>query len=115
MKVEQRFSGDQYDIILNADATDDIEGAFELVGYHNATRKSSCITNLNIIISEIIADILPDEEIESTTLIVNDKQKFEALVENAITTLSDRDWFITHLEPALDEDREEGGWNREQP
>jgi hypothetical protein len=111
MKISIRVSGEKYDFDLLADDDGDQSGFFELGACHKGDGRQSGITNINKVISEFIRPIMGENECpEDTHYIVHNKKKFEKLVIHTIKLLRNHDWLVRHLEPALDQDKENGEW-----
>jgi len=108
MKIKT-FPGNRYDVTVKSDTTN---GYFEIFAMHKTTSKQSSVTNLNIVISEILNPILEtkNKDIESNIWITN-HIKHGQLVKWATKCFKDKYWIINHLEEAFDDDRELGEWN----
>jgi len=108
MTLKQTFPGNCYDITVEADATD---GYFEISAAHRKSGRESAVTNVNAVISEILAPVLEieDEDIE-TSIFVADSIKHKRLVEWTEQCLKDMHWVANHLEKSFDEDMQLGGW-----
>jgi len=83
---------------------------FEIKASCNITSKKSGITNLNIIISELIEPTINIAEVPDSFLQI-DKSKGIALYNNAIDLFNDRYWLKHHLIPAIEDDRVAGEWS----
>jgi hypothetical protein len=104
----EEFTGDRYDLTLIYDPAD---GYFEIIALHKKSRRKSSVTNLNHILSTVFDGVFDWDEIMAVTeswLHVKDKKKFKRLVKRAHKYFRQVD---SDLEDALDEDKNEGGWN----
>jgi len=109
MTITKTFSGNRYDVAIITDAKN---GHFELSALHKNSGRRSSVTNLNIIISEILEPVLKIEgEDVETSIRVSNHTKHGRLVKKAMRCLEDKHWVINYLEKAFDEDKKLGGWN----
>ena len=110
MTMKQTFQGDRYCITLEAD---ELDGYFEISAVHKGSGRKSSVTNVNMVISEILRFVLDDENTDfgESWLTISDRVQHKRLTKWTIRCLKDRHWVVNHLEKAFDEDMEYGGWN----
>jgi len=105
------FRGDRFEITLEFDEDD---GFFEIAAKEIETERLSCITDLNLIMSDILVPILdPNQEIGDLTcgethVYASSPALLRELVQYATDCCEDRDWLVGQLEPALIEDFADG-------
>lgn len=100
--MEQNINGFRYEFIVYFE-----DNYFEISAIRKRDGRKSAITNLNIIISEIIEPILKDNNFEDSFLIVENSKIGRKLFEHSIEILSDKNWTNRYLEKYLDEDFQE--------
>ncbi len=105
--MKKKIPGNRYDFIVKLQKIEKIH-LFEILSVCKKDNKKSTITNLNFLISELIAPILNTNDIHST-LCVN-KQQAEMLFSKSLNLFNDK-ILIKYLEKHLDVDRGYGGWN----
>ncbi|MCL6099085.1 MAG: hypothetical protein M1391_10960 [Bacteroidetes bacterium] len=100
-------SGNMYKFIIELEKNDN-NFSFEILSLYHLTHQKSTITNLNLIISELIFPTLKTTDIDTTIFL--DKKTGVGLFRESIATFNDKR-LVKTLEKALDEDRNIGGWN----
>ncbi len=106
--MKKIISGNKYDfkVILTRKQRGSL---FEIQSLYKMDKSLSTITNVNVIISELLEPILKTNEFQDSTIIVDFKNG-QKLFNTAVEFFNDKNW-IGFLEGELDEDRREGGWN----
>jgi hypothetical protein len=112
--LSHTYAGERYEFTVYASDVGGIEGRFELTARHIESGRTSDITTNNCVIGWFIHPVCEDAEVEDSPFVVNDREKFRALVKHAIETLADNAWVKKYLEPAMDEDRDCGEWEVQQ-
>jgi len=80
---------------------------FYIKAKHKLTRRTSCINNLNIILSELGVDVNDSKFVNSFWIISQkDVRKFGKIAKEVLSDKS----FRNYLEEKLDEDRKCGEW-----
>jgi hypothetical protein len=81
---------------------------FEIIAFCKTDKTRSTITNLNLIISELIEPIIAFESYETTIQI--DENVGNQLYNEAIKLFNDKDW-IEWLNTKLEDDKLAGAWS----
>lgn len=105
--MRAKIFGNRYEFIIELGRFDNAF-SFEILSLFKATGQKSIITNLNLIISELVFPLLETTDVD-TTVILN-KQQGTKLFNTSKSFFKNKYW-IKLLEENLDEDRNIGGWN----
>ncbi len=103
----QKISGNEYAYSI-AILKEEKNYCFQILSQHKKSKRTSRITNLNFILSDIVSEIMNYEDVNDSWIDTN-KKKAEKLFETATECFKNQKW-IEQLEEALDEDRMCGEW-----
>jgi len=98
--MEQKIEGNEYNFVVKL--TDN--KIFEIIATRKSDNRKSSITNLNVVIGEIVYPILNTIYVDDTSLNVDNFQIGKNLFDLAVDTLNDTFWVSRYLESYLDED-----------
>jgi len=105
--MEKKFIGFKYAYLIVAD----LEAFyFEIQSKYIDENRSSTITNLNYLLSELGNYYTKNDEVEESTWIIKSNIRLRKLWQITNELFNDNG-FIKYLEEKLDEDRACGGWN----
>lgn len=101
------IEGKKYIFNIGSDINGDDTSCFFIRAIHKSNRKSSCINNLNAILS--LLDVNIDDPKYNDSMWEVNKKEAKKFYNTAVEAISDTH-FAQHLEKKLDEDREAGEW-----
>ena len=99
----QHIEGNRYDYTIKY--LDN--GVFEVSTIRKKDGRKSSITNLNMIIGEIIEPVLNTNNIEDSHLEIKERAIGEKLYKRAVRIFSDKQWISKYLECQLDDDMQD--------
>ncbi|OQX23948.1 MAG: hypothetical protein BWK80_23350 [Desulfobacteraceae bacterium IS3] len=107
--MKYKFSGKKYEFEVVLEKFQDDTAGFYIRAICKSTRRTSCINNLNTILSELDIDPSdPNKEDTSWTVGIKEGNNLERKALCLFSTES----YIDYLETQLDEDRSAGEWER---